>query len=459
MKKRWIYPLFLALAMGLPAACSDDENTNPGGPELPDAPVATVRQAQQEIDRVGKDFMNEIDTEELNSVYELVADCAGMLGIDEDDEPYYPGWGYGARAKASAGFAGLNKLFRAVATGDFSVAASSRAAEEIYRVSDYYGEWTWDERNEEWVKTADNASAAIYRFKHNGKACVAQAKGSGNKFTLRHDIDGERVTVEVPAEVTASLIEAGKTMVQIDVHTSKCSLDGKELALTTEVQVANLKAVGQVDVSNKLAKANVRLTAGGKELLNAACNVDGNNLADVDAYESEYFDPTQDLKAGTAACNIMGSMSLNLVADNKDGKLGAALDFDGYYWFSESFYEGLTTPVKYGEGDKNTAKREAVNAADMLNQKAKAALYFANSTYTVPVTFRAAETYHYNYEEHDSYNPAYYYKSEGGEWSVEPLMTFEDGTTYTFEGYFDNTRFGSLVTMFNDLVDKVTGDK
>lgn len=457
MKKRWIYPLFLALVMGLPAACSDDENTNPGGPELPPAPVATVRQAQQEIDRVGKDFMNEIDTEELNSVYELVADCAGMLGIDEEDEPYYPGWGYGARAKASAGFASLNKLFRAVATGDFSVAASSRAAEEIYRVSDYYGEWTWDERNEEWVKTADNASAAIYRFKHNGKACVAQAKGSGNKFTLRHDIDGELVTVEVPAEVTASLTEAGKTMVQVDVHTSKCSLDGKELALTTEVQVANLKAVGQVDVSNKLAKANVRLTAGGKELLNAACNVDGNNLADVDAYESEYFDPAQDLKAGTVACNIMGSMSLNLVADNKDGKLGAALDFDGYYYSYEEYFNYMDAPYKYSDGDKNTAKREAVNAADMLNQKAQAAIYFANSTYTVPVTFRAAETWHDVYE-WKSDDKTEYRKRESGEWSVEPLMTFEDGTTYTFEGYFDNTRFSSLVTMFNDLVDKVTGD-
>ena len=40
---------------------------------------------------------------------------------------------------------------------------------------------------------------------------------------------------------------------------------------------------------------------------------------------------------------------------------------------------------------------------------------------------------------------------EYGEWSTQPVLNFEDGTTYTFEQYFTQTRFRSLIAAFEQL--------
>lgn len=150
--------------------------------------------------------------------------------------------------------------------------------------------------------------------------------------------------------------------------------------------------------------------------------------------ESGYFDGNANLKNGILGCNIMDDISLNITADNNNG-LVDAFDYDGYYYY----YQGDT--VGSLESLKEAARVKAQRAVDAANQYVQAAMFFKNSTYSVPLTW---QTVHYDY----SYPGGYYYS---GEWSAEPVLNFENGTTYTFGEYFTVARFQSLIAVYEEL--------
>ena len=134
------------------------------------------------------------------------------------------------------------------------------------------------------------------------------------------------------------------------------------------------------------------------------------------------------------SCTILGRLSLQITADNNSGALAEALDYDGYYWYSTS------DSVDY----KSIARQEALAAAEAINQNCTAALHFNQSSYYVPVTWQSVL---YDYS-----SPGSGY--EYGEWSTQPVLNFEDGTTYTFEQYFTQTRFRSLIAAFEQLSER-----
>ena len=94
-----------------------------------------------------------------------------------------------------------------------------------------------------------------------------------------------------------------------------------------------------------------------------------------------------------------------------------------------------------GSLQKEAARLETQRAVDAANQYVQAAMFFKNSTYSVPLTWQAV---HYDY----SYPGSYYYS---GEWSAEPVLNFENGTTYTFGEYFTVARFQSLIAAYEEL--------
>ena len=93
------------------------------------------------------------------------------------------------------------------------------------------------------------------------------------------------------------------------------------------------------------------------------------------------------------------------------------------------------------ESLKEAARVKAQRAVEAANQYVQAAMFFKNSTYSVPLTW---QTVHYDY----SYPGGYYYS---GEWSAEPVLNFENGTTYTFGEYFTVARFQSLIAVYEEL--------
>ena len=95
------------------------------------------------------------------------------------------------------------------------------------------------------------------------------------------------------------------------------------------------------------------------------------------------------------------------------------------------------------ENDENESQfKSYVNQANSLLQFY---LYFDNTnTKQAKVDFEPFRDEYYNY-----WNGTTSY-----EWYYEPVIRFFDGTAYsTFEAYFNETDFKSLINTFNDLLD------
>ena len=402
MRKRLFYSLFLGAALCMTTACSDDDNNGNEGPGggngNGNVPVTTVEQAQEEIDRVGKALAAKIDVERLKPTISLLEYCENTF-FNEDDEVMLPD----NPNRPDYGWRSLMRTMRLSAQGDIAALASKRAIGDVYEISQLHGEWKWNETTEEWDQIADASmrNSAIYKFRYEGKNCVAEVKGSGQEFEfVRKDATGN----EYSANATFEAADAG------------------------------YKVTHSLFDNNSDAAVKSELYSGNERLITMSCSVNGHNLADIDLIESGYFDGNANLKNGILGCNIMDDISLNITADNNNG-LVDAFDYDGYYYYYQGNAEGSLESVK------EAARLETQRAVDAANQYVQAAMFFKNSTYSVPLTWQAV---HYDY----SYPGSYYYS---GEWSAEPVLNFENGTTYTFGEYFTVARFQSLIAAYEEL--------
>ena len=409
MRKRLFYSLFLGAALCMTTACSDDDNNGNEGPGggngNGNVPVTTVEQAQEEIDRVGKALAAKIDVERLKPTISLLEYCENTF-FNEDDEVMLPD----NPNRPDYGWRSLMRTMRLSAQGDIAALASKRAIGDVYEISQLHGEWKWNETTEEWDQIAD-----------------ASMRATGNAYSE---------TIKIPATLTGTVKLDGKLMAQLTVNTEACDYVGKQYSAnaTFEAADAGYKVTHSLFDNNSDAAVKSELYSGNERLITMSCSVNGHNLADIDLIESGYFDGNANLKNGILGCNIMDDISLNITADNNNG-LVDAFDYDGYYYYYQGNAEGSLESVK------EAARLETQRAVDAANQYVQAAMFFKNSTYSVPLTWQAV---HYDY----SYPGSYYYS---GEWSAEPVLNFENGTTYTFGEYFTVARFQSLIAAYEEL--------
>ena len=111
MKKNFTLSLLFAAALCATTACSDDENNgdnggNGNGPGGGNVPVATMQQAQQEIDRVSKVFISKIDAEQLKPVVNLAAYCENTFfgndgNVDVPNDVFVPDYGINGLVRIS----------------------------------------------------------------------------------------------------------------------------------------------------------------------------------------------------------------------------------------------------------------------------------------------------------------------------------------------------------------------
>lgn len=429
MKKLFIYPSLLLAALCLTTACGDDDN---GGTPPPDPGyVASVETAQQEIESVGQELAQKIDVEQLKPVITLAEYCERTFLSAEAES--VPGWG-----ETEYPFRSLVRAMQGCAQGDIALLASKRDIGDIYQLADLYGKWTWNEEERQWDQVVDGtpARSAIYLFKdEQGNDCEAEVQGSGQEFVFaRQDSTGYTYseTVKVPEYLTATVKVNGSVLATLTVNTTACDFAARQYAAKASFVTGGYRIEASLNDDDRQATFAAALSSTvGETLVSMQANAGGRNLADIDAIEGNYFDAASNLHEGSMSCTILGRLSLQITADNNSGALAEALDYDGYYWYSTS------DSVDY----KSIARQEALAAAEAINQNCTAALHFNQSSYYVPVTWQSVL---YDYS-----SPGSGY--EYGEWSTQPVLNFEDGTTYTFEQYFTQTRFRSLIAAFEQL--------
>lgn len=310
MRKRLFYSLFLGAALCMTTACSDDDNNGNEGPGggngNGNVPVTTVEQAQEEIDRVGKALAAKIDVERLKPTISLLEYCENTF-FNEDDEVMLPD----NPNRPDYGWRSLMRTMRLSAQGDIAALASKRAIGDVYEISQLHGEWKWNETTEEWDQIADASmrNSAIYKFRYEGKNCVAEVKGSGQEFEfVRKDATGNAYseTIKIPATLTGTVKLDGKLMAQLTVNTEACDYVGKQYSAnaTFEAADAGYKVTHSLFDNNSDAAVKSELYSGNERLITMSCSVNGHNLADIDLIESGYFDGNANLKNGILGCNI-----------------------------------------------------------------------------------------------------------------------------------------------------------
>lgn len=463
MKKILFYSLLLAGCLSMTTACSNDDNeseetTTPGsggsdqGDNGTPTTVSTAEDAQREFDRVGQAFLNKIDADKFKPVITLAQYCLDTF-VDRDavdrepdeviDSPDYDGTGWTLK--------NIMSHISSTAKGDFAGVAVAKRIVETYSFSDYTGIFTWNEYMEKW----DEESATdelVYKFNHEGKPCVVTVKTNGTEHTwaIKNEQGTTTEYVKVPASLTATVTENGTTLASFNLNVPQCDQNGKSYSLNAQLKVSDYTIAGEVTNNNNTAKATYSMLLNDEKLLDGTAEVNGSSLADDDMFIRDEFEK-ENLKKGTATCSILSSINLNIQADNTNALLLDALNFDGCYYRTENGY-GNGTPYIYQYSDKETAEREAREAAGAANSYLTSNITFAQGDYTPRVEWEAYITEEYNYswgtEGYGSYG-----KSEKIEWAIRPVIVFDNDGRYSFENYFSDSYFNSLASIFWTLMD------
>ena len=441
MKKLFYYPMILMAGLCLATACSDDDNPPPAGEaEGGGTPVNSMEEAQQEITSVGQALAARIDVARLEPFVSLADYCAYTFSAKESVES-------GGSTAPDYPFYALMRTMGDCAEGNIATLASKRAIGDIYQLSDYYGTWVWDDNDMQWNELAPGSSSSMtYQFNYVGFIFVVDITVSGNDFyfvcTDSLGISYSETYIVLPS-ITATVKQGGTQIASLTVNTTACNFAEKTYAANATFETGGYSITASIEDKNTSAIANAELRDGSEVLISMQNNLSGNNLGDIEAFEYEYFDGENDVKAGTLAYNILGRISLNISADNNAGDLADAFNYDGYY----IYYEGDTIGTL--ESVREDARLRAKAAADKANQYSNASLFFNGSSYSVLVKWQPSLKYEQNYTTSDGEIYAHSRK-----WGVEPTLNFEDGTTYGMEQYFTEERFRPLLDAFKGLGDQ-----
>ena len=130
-------------------------------------------------------------------------------------------------------------------------------------------------------------------------------------------------------------------------------------------------------------------------------------------------------KNAIANVDVMGEIQVR-ASGEKAGDIIRA--FDTEKWWDSSDYD-----------DKAAAKADCQKACDVANANVLARMYM-NGSKNYDATIKLVPML-------DDDEPYWW------EWYSEPMIMFNDGTSYTFEGYFGNSRFESVADTWSSLWD------
>ena len=447
-------------------ACGNEEGGpgeegggNGGGPTTN---IITASDAQQEIDRVGRELANKINAEDFKDIASLTNFCMEkFLSSDEvmrgeewhpdnSRDPEGPGIydedGDDIFDSPGTRLIRIVRHLSATAQGDLAGVTSIKRIAETYGASDYAGIYTWNEETEEWDKE-ESTSELTYKFNHGNKPCVVTVKKNG----VEHSWTSwkKNRTFKIPSNLSGSVTEGGNVLAQLNVNVTECSQDNRKYALSSELKVGNYIIAGSASDDNSTAKANCYMAAKGEKLIEATVDASGYLLADEDSTFNNKSGWNH-VKNAKGTYTMLNSVLLNITADNTQGLYNAISKPMDYYYYE--YYDSWSdTLIVYKESDKATAEKAARDAADAANRYIKSNISFKNGDYTAPAEWEAYLSYQYSYSWKSDYNTSYS-KDESMGWDIRPVLTFDNGGRYTFENYFTQARFSSLISVFESLI-------
>lgn len=440
MKKRWYLLLALPLVLGAPtvlSSCGDDEPDpieKPNNPDTPNTP-GDNNQGETKLDSesqklklqaTAQKFMKEVPADEMRNLSQL-ADYVNDAYIDNSkfSNDVVTDW--------------FKKLIDSNLSPDGKEDISNYWSKEYYKriieLSQFKGKFVAGK--EGWTKS--NADDLQFEFKdQNGITCVLTLKTSGKTAKVYVDetwgdckyeptIDGEyskridvieKNYVYVPEHITTTLLQGGNTLVSAEVNIDHSQFLGPEYDLSKDAVSTNatVKINNYVWVVDRAAHNSKEGSAYVKGSMSKA----GKTLVSFEASAADTkLDEDGELLQGGAA-----KVSVNILDEVQiKGTCSNVKTFADYMDKADQFEENESQFKSY------------VNQANSL---LNLGIYFNGGS------MRQAKVQLECFE--DGYANWKY-------WTYEPVLVFEDNSTYsTFTAFFNETSFREVINSFEDLV-------
>lgn len=440
-------------------SCGDDDDTvdpivnpDPIKPEEPSQDEAMNSAEQKErLDVIAKEFMNQTPASDFQSIanlYNYVSDTY----TDNYDWDTVGDWASNIFNLLKEPLGTTDKEQYKDSWGEYNEIYTNYKA--VLMASNFTGHFTAN--NNKW--TLSKADDLQFIFKdQNGKECVLKLETSGNvkkvyvcnvddwvdyKSSDENDYyisneyyDRTQLTIGVPENVVVTLTQGGsqvfKTTVKVNlgsISNERFDLSKDELTATTLVELNNGYKfnVSQVAYSgNSKASANFEMSKNGTSLAVVAFSSDLSGIpsCNVDAFTSSEIDDINfdnaNMKNAYVKLDILGKVQIQ-------GTLSDVRKFADYL---DMAYES--------DDEEKTFKSYITQANSLLDLNL---FYDGKAVKQANVKLEPFVS--------ESWNSYIY-------WDAEPVLYFFDGSSYsTFEAFFNDKDFKSVIDTFKGLADK-----
>lgn len=430
-------------------SCEKEENgVNPGDAENPNAGVevpATPAEQKTFIENTAKQVNDLLKPEDQADLVNFLIAFSEEFGdfFDGEDISDYD---Y-AHPRKSRLAKEMKSMLVSLNKADFmGVTRSIRNV--TYQIADFTGIYQPDMDTKTWIKTGESSSV-IYRCKVNGKDAeisVVPADGeysenfTGWDYDWGYDENGNwydeeyevKYTVKVPRNVKFDMVYAGKSLANATVVSDYTK--AKSATATVAANIANLTVNSSANLTNSDCVASYTVSMGGTNIIDGEAKLTGNHLCDLEYVQNLYgeeddedwYDEDDDYVDPAWAMFSTGAFNANIL-----GRM-----------FVKASNDNLADLFKTAGNVDDEEEGDVKSLVNYLNSNINTAFYLGGATEpTGNFTWRAKK-----YTENWGGGYSYSY------WSTEPMLTFKDGTTYSFEEYFSEKNFGDIVSMYESLV-------
>lgn len=429
--KKFYFMLPLCVATLFVCSCGNDDEDGPVSPEPDPIPSGKVDPATEKeyLEATAKEFLGYYKADDFKN-FTYMQDVVRGSDADELED-----W-------AENIVEGLKKLVDTY-TNEYGEACYRYNV--VYAASSFNGQFTLVDGK--WKKTGNGDGLSFNFTDSQGKQCVMTVKASGTetKVALGSDsdydyyydsylgyyiwtVDKDDIFVMVPQKTQVVLTQGGNKVLDMNVDINiqgvnsdaTINLDKTSFSLSSSTTVNGVYGIQVEKVSyvpNATIEGAFKLTRDGKTLLAVDATGKGRvheDMSDKDDDEQYGEFELSEVNQITVNADVLGKVQVK--ATVKDGT-----KFNDYIELAED-----------NEYDESTFKRYINNANSLLTG------YLYNNKSTEYVASVKLESFRkHSYSER---------------WSYRPLMEFSDGTSYTFDEYFDEVAFRSVVNLAEDIL-------
>ena len=428
------------------------ENPDPINPEEPSAGEAMSPASQKEyLDVVAKEFMDETKASDFNAIADLYNYVSDTY-TDNYDWDAVGEWGSDIYESLRESLGTIDREQEKSNWGEYNYIYTNYKA--VLMASNFTGHFT--ATNRKWTLTKANDLQFIFNDK-NGKECVLKLEtsgsvkkvylgnieewvdydyeSSGDQYISNEYYDRTQLTIGVPENIVVTLTQGGNQVVKTTVKVNiggltdeKFDISKNELDVSTLVELNNGYKFNfsqiAYNVSSK-ASASFEMSKNGKSLALVAFSSDLSDIpsCNIDAFVNEDCDDVDfdnaNMKNVYVKLDIIGKVQI----------------------------QGILSDVR-----KFADYLDSADANDDSESKYKSYINQANSLLDLNLFYdgKAVKQATVKLEPFIS-------ESWGGTtyWEVEPVLNFYDGSSYsTFEAFFNDKDFKSVIDTFEELADK-----